>query len=539
MNVKKFRKASLLGLLLLASASTFAQHEGWHLKDKVQDGYWGISLDKAYDFLKSTNRKPQTVIVGVVDSGIDTAHVDLKNVLWVNPKEAGVNGRDDDKNGYIDDKYGWNFLGSRDGKSFVEKDSYAVARFYWQYKDKFEKADANKISKKDKAIYTDWLRARTDIQKYAKSDSELKSALIMQENFTAADEIIRKKLGKEEYSCKDLTDFSSDDKRVTNFVGILMNYCKRNNNNDITNKNVLGALSSDVEKMQFSVKPPKDYRGIVVGDNYYNFKDRFYGNTDVLVNNESGVHGTHVAGIIGAERSNGKGMDGVADHVKLLAVRAVPDGDEHDKDIALGIRYAVDNGAKVINMSFGKGYSPEKKWVDEAVKYAERKGVLLVHAAGNDAKNVDIQVNYPNPTFLNGKTAKNWITVGASGDEKTGGLVARFSNYGKQQVDVFAPGVQIYSTVPGVDTYQNLQGTSMAAPVVSGIAALLMSYYPELDAKQVKSIIEKSVVVPTEQVKTPGSGTLVQLADLSRTGGIVNAYEAVKLADSIVSKKNK
>ena len=219
-------------------------------------------------------------------------------------------------------------------------------------------------------------------------------------------------------------------------------------------------------------------------------------------------------------------------------LRAVPDGDEHDKDIALAIRYAVDNGAQVINMSFGKSFSPEKKWVDDAVKYAESKGVLLVHAAGNDAKNLDSSYNFPTPVFqTDGKRAANWITVGASGDPKAGGLTASFSNYGKKEVDVFAPGVKIYATVPGGNTYQNLQGTSMASPVVAGLAALILEYYPALSSAQVKMVIEKSSQKTTDKVRNPETGDMVNFTDLSRSGGIINAYEAVKLAATVKGER--
>jgi subtilisin family serine protease len=221
-----------------------------------------------------------------------------------------------------------------------------------------------------------------------------------------------------------------------------------------------------------------------------------------------------------------------------MAVRAVPDGDEHDKDVALAIRYAVDNGAKVINMSFGKGFSPEKSWVDDAVKYAASKGVLLVHAAGNDASNIDSVENYPNPIFKDSEgKASNWITVGASGDPKAGGLIAGFSNYGKKEVDVFAPGVKIYSTIPGGDTYGNAQGTSMASPVVAGLAAFILSYYPNLTPQQLKYVIENSASKTDLKVVGPGSDESVSLSDISVTGGIINAYEAIKLADSISSGK--
>ncbi|HMX36267.1 MAG TPA: S8 family serine peptidase, partial [Ferruginibacter sp.] len=245
------------------------------------------------------------------------------------------------------------------------------------------------------------------------------------------------------------------------------------------------------------------------------------------------MHGTHCAGIIAGVRNNGKGVDGIADNVRIMMLRAVPDGDEHDKDIALAIRYAVDNGARVINMSFGKSFSPQKQWVDEAFAYAESKNVLLVHAAGNDNKNVDSSDNFPNPDYINGGRAGNVITVGASGDPKTGGLTAYFSNYGKKGVDVFAPGMKIYSTLPGGNNYGNLQGTSFAGPIVAGIAALILEYYPNLTAKQIKHIIETSAQKPAYKVPKPGTDETVELSELCRTGAIVNAYEAVKLASTI------
>ena len=250
------------------------------------------------------------------------------------------------------------------------------------------------------------------------------------------------------------------------------------------------------------------------------------------------MHGTHCAGIIGAVRNNGKGMDGIADNVRIMAVRAVPDGDEHDKDIANAIRYAVDNGAQIISMSFGKDFSPEKEWVDDAFRYAASKNVLIVHAAGNDSKNVDTTYNFPNPFYINGKgRADNVITVGASGDLKNGGLTASFSNYGKKEVDVFAPGVNIYSTLPGGNNYGNLSGTSMACPVVAGTAALLLEYYPNLTAVQLKEAIEKSAVIPKEKVNNPETKEKVSLSDLSKTGGFLNAYEAMKYAGNMQQTK--
>ncbi|MFZ1261232.1 MAG: S8 family serine peptidase, partial [Chitinophagaceae bacterium] len=357
-----------------------------------------------------------------------------------------------------------------------------------------------------------------------------------------ADSILRKAMQKEKFTGKELGDYNPTDSEVKKAKNNLFSLMSGNDAMESTNEEFLEGfgdyVNGEEKKAEAGNTPPKTYRADVVKDNYSDFNDKFYGNNDVMVSNKSALHGTHVSGIIAASRSNGKGMDGVADNVKIMSLRAVPDGDEHDKDIALAIRYAVDNGAHVINMSFGKSFSPEKKWVDEAVKYAESKGVLMVHAAGNDAKNLDTTFNYPTPQLLDGTKPNNWITVGASGDPKAGGLTANFSNYGKNEVDVFAPGVKIYSTVPGGDTYQNLQGTSMASPVVAGLAAFILEYYPNLSAAQVKMVIEKSSQKPADKVKNPGNDEMVPLTDLSRAGGVVNAFEAIKLASTIKGERN-
>jgi len=270
----------------------------------------------------------------------------------------------------------------------------------------------------------------------------------------------------------------------------------------------------------------------IVGDNYNNPEEHYYGAADVT--GPGADHGTHVAGIIGAARNNSIGINGIADNVLLMSVRAVPNGDERDKDVANAIRYAADNGAKVINMSFGKPYSPNKKVVDEAVKYAMSKDVLLIHAAGNDGQNLDSTIFYPNRDYEDGKgTANAWIEVGASGPGDDETLVASFSNYSKTGVDVFAPGVAIYSSTPG-SKYDYHDGTSMAAPVVTGLAALIRSYYPKLKAVQVKEIILKSVTKVNHPVTIfiNGEPKQVQMTDVCNTGGVVNAYNALKLAAS-------
>ncbi len=535
------KRTSFLAIFGLSSLLLSAQKEdvpkGWHMMDKASSGFYGLSVDKAYNFVKTKKLKSNTVIVAVIDSGIDTTHEDLKAVLWKNSKEIPGNGIDDDKNGYVDDVYGWNFLGGRDGRN-VEQDSYEAARVYHKFKAKYGIKDlpVSSLTKDEQFEYAMWKRAQKEIVGDV-NPLEVLQLRRMSKTMKTGDSVIRKELNKDEYSCKDLADYTTTNSSAVNVKEILLRICKANDNNEISNHQILDELEGELNKMVASEISPKAYRSDIVKDNYSDFNDKFYGNPDVMASNKSALHGTHVAGIIAASRGNGKGMDGVADNVKIMMLRAVPDGDEHDKDIALAIRYAVDNGAQVVNMSFGKSFSPEKKWVDEAVKYAESKGVLLIHAAGNDSRNIDTTFNYPSPVSLDGNRPGNWITVGASGDPKIGGLTANFSNYGKKEVDVFAPGVKIYSTVPGGNTYQNLQGTSMASPVVAGLAAFLLGYYPALSAEQVKMVIEKSALAPADKVKDPGTDEMVPLSDLSRSGGLVNAYEAIKLASTIKGER--
>lgn len=531
------RRTLLIVTSALLNVAMFAQKndvpKGWHLMDKQENGYYGLSMDKAYEFVKSKNLKSTPVIVAVIDSGVDTLHEDLKSILWRNTNEIPGNGIDDDKNGYIDDVYGWNFLGGRDGSN-VEKDSYESARIYHRFKNKWGEKEVSEstLTATEVKEFEMWKKAKEDIIGDI-NPLDVIQARRMFKDMKAGDSVIAKDLGKDEYNCKDLADYTPSVDAAKKVKRILVTICKGNDNEEISNQMILDELEGDINKFEAADKAPKPYRNEIVKDNYNDLNDKFYGNSNVMVSKGSALHGTHVSGIIAAVRNNGLGMDGVADNVKIMSVRAVPDGDEHDKDIALAIRYAVDNGAKVVNMSFGKGLSPEKKWVDEAVKYAESKGVLLVHAAGNSHQNLDTTLNFPTPVYEDGNRATNWITVGASGDPKAGGYTASFSNYGKTEVDVFAPGVKIYSTVPGGNTYQFLQGTSMASPVVAGLAAFLLEYYPNLSPQQVKTILEKSSQNPGEKVKDPGTGEEVELSELSVSGGLVNAYEAIKLASTI------
>jgi subtilisin family serine protease len=532
----------LASVVFLYGANSFSQNpksplpKNWYLQDKESTGIYGISLDKAYDFVKGKKIASKQVLVAVIDSGIDTLHEDLKPILWTNPKEIPNNGIDDDMNGYIDDIHGWNFLGGKDGRN-VKEDSYEAARLYNKYKAKYGVAGL------DESAFTVAEKAEFDL--FKKSEQKIVGDINPMEiafmkkllpGFLKGDSVIALDLGKVEYNCTDLEKYTANNADARKTKAFLIQLCKGNGSDEITNKQIIEEFDGQIRKADAANNAPEEYRKEIVKDNEDDINDRFYGNNDVMASTP--FHGTHCSGIIAAVRNNNKGIEGIADNVRIMMVRAVPDGDEHDKDIALAIRYAVDNGAQIISMSFGKDFSPNKDWVDDAVKYAETKGVLLVHAAGNDSKNVDTADNFPSPIYKAAATkATNWITVGASGDPKNGGIAAKFSNYGKSEVDVFAPGVQIYSSIPGGNTYGNASGTSMACPVVAGTAAFILGYYPGLSAKQLKYVIEKSAQAPEEKVTIPGTEDLAPLSDISKTGGLLNAFAAIKLASTLKGER--
>ena len=508
---------------------------GWHLLDKEADGFYGVSAQKAYDFIAAKKLKSKTVVVALIDTGIDTLHEDLKSILWTNPREIPGNGIDDDKNGYVDDVHGWNFLGGKDGRN-VKEDSREEARIYYSLKAKYQGKEPEDIDPAHVAEYNTWYKAKAKIM----GDDEPNGIdfLVLKKSFNGlqrSDSILKVALTKEIYTGKELEAYMAKTDIVRRAKNSLLSLMKLNNQVEETNKDFMDGFEeyvTDEERKEAARNnAPQNFRALIVQDDESNVNDRNYGNNDIMASYS--MHGTHCAGIIGAVRNNGKGMDGIADNVRIMVLRAVPEGDEHDKDIANAIRYAVDNGAQIISMSFGKDFSPNKQWVDDAFRYAESKNVLLVKASGNDGENIDVKESYPSTTYLNGKDrAGNVITVGASGDPKNGGLMAYFSNYGQREVDVFAPGVKIYSTMPG-NNYGNQGGTSMACPLVAGIAALTLEYFPTLTAKQLKYIIEKSAQLPPYKVIKPGTDEMVNLSDICKSGGIVNAYEAVKLAATL------
>ncbi|MFM1963467.1 MAG: hypothetical protein RLZZ172_2312 [Bacteroidota bacterium] len=525
---------------VIGQSAVAVKGKDWHLGDINDNKVYGISLEKAYEEIIKGKTPKKKILVAVIDSGIDTLHEDLKPVIWTNRNEIAGNGIDDDKNGYVDDIHGWNFIGGKDGSN-VGKDSYEGARIYYKFKSKYDTiADGGKYLSGDELNnYKIYSKAKYQLEFQAKEAAMY--VLILKDivaKIPGADSILQIAMGKKQYTGDELQNFKSDEIAVTKAKSVMLGFFQQTrqmeNNNNALIADLIQFYQGEKAKVDAVEKEPRAYRAEVVKDNYNDPEDKYYGNNDVMGTDAS--HGTHVAGIIGAVRNNGKGINGIADFVEILPIRAIPDGDEHDKDVANAVRYAVDNGAWVINMSFGKSFSPEKKWVDDAMRYAERKGVLLIHAAGNDNKNIDFEDNFPsmNENYDTTRAFSNWISVGASG-AKEDELIASFSNFGKREVHVFAPGVKIYSTLPGGNTYGDMDGTSMASPVVAGLSALLLSYFPELSAVQIKDVILKSVYKPAGNKYTkPGTeDELVGVDQLSATGGIVNAYQAFRLASTI------
>jgi len=525
----RIRPAFLALSLALTGPVAFAQSGDddapgdWFLHDAQTGRYPGVSVDRAYAELIGTRRPARTVVVAVIDGGVDVRHPALQGRLWTNPDEVPNNGVDDDRNGYVDDVHGWNFLGGPDGRS-VDAATYEVTREYVRLKPKYEGKTEDQIT--DRAEFAYFQRVRSEVlQKRAEAQQQLPVVQQMHQAATGAVGKVRVGLGLAQDA--DLTDADVDRYAPSTPEGrqakqILLQL----RGFGITYRDLTEYLHQLEGQVAYGYNPDADERS-VVGDDPNDLSQRHYGNNDVIGPDAS--HGTHVAGIIAAIRQ-GYGARGVAEGVQIMAVRAVPNGDERDKDVANAIRYAADNGAHIINMSFGKSYSPQKRAVDEAVRYAEAKGVLIVHAAGNSGEDVDTADNFPRAVYSDGQRAANWLEVGASGWTDGAELAADFSNYGAKSVDVFAPGVDIGSTLPN-GRYGELDGTSMAAPVVSGVAALVWSFYPDLTAAQLRDVLVSTARrYPNQTVTRPGSEDRVPFASLSVTGGIVDAYAALQRA---------
>ncbi|MGI4863257.1 MAG: S8 family peptidase [Janthinobacterium lividum] len=511
----------------------------WYLRDPQQDKTPGVGATRTYtELLKG--RVPTAVVVAVIDSGIDTAHVDLKSVLWRNPREIPGNGIDDDKNGYIDDVHGWNFLGGKDGRN-ISVETLEVTRVVAKLSPRFAGKTAAQIKPADKTDYAMYVKAKKAYDAKRKELTEqVQQAEQVSAPLTELSTALKEKLGKEKLDTATMRQVANSlpDPELKGMVTVL--YQDMRNNGIPDTDALLSALQSELkdqrDQLDYSLNTKFNARADIVKDNPDDLTQRYYGNADVT--GPDALHGTHVAGIIAAVRDNNLGVQGIAGSpVRVMSVRAVPNGDERDKDVANAIRYAVDNGAQIINMSFGKEFSPQRPAVEAAYKYAEAKGVLLVHAAGNEDDNLDVVPHYPAAFYLNGAVPTNLLTVGASGPTDDENLPASFSNYSKRQVDVFAPGVGIFSTLPG-SKYGSESGTSMASPVTAGVAAVLKSYFPNLTAAELKRIIRQSAQVHHTQVLVPGEGgKKADFATLSATGGVVDLYAAVQLALQLEAAK--
>lgn len=535
--MKKLFVSALVLSALIFNAQT-KRPDNWFNLDPVNDKVNGVSTERTYKELLK-DKKSTTIIVGVIDSGVDYNHEDLKNVMWTNPGEIPGNNIDDDKNGYVDDIHGWNFIGGKDGRN-VDADNLEMTRLLRKLKPKYEgKVESDFSTKQEKEEYKLYLAVKED---YAKTKDKFEGSYnqlkFLSEGLVNLNTKLKDELKVEKVTLADLAKFNATEKTDKQMKLIGSNILKSGQAENLDE--AITAINEGFEQMrkyvEYSLNLEFDPRNIV-GDDYNNSAERYYGNADCMGPNS--FHGTHVAGIIAAQRGNGLGMDGIGANVRIMAVRCVPDGDERDKDVANGIRYAVDNGAKIINMSFGKQYSWDKKAVDDAVKYAESKGVLLIHAAGNDGENIDEVTHYPCKKYETKGEAPNFMDIGALNWQDGDKLVASFSNYGKKTVDLYSPGVDIYSTTPK-NEYKDASGTSMAAPVTAGVAAVLKSYYPDLSPEQIKKILMKSSIKTNKSLKVIKPGTkdeLVKFDKLSRTGGMVNLYEAVKMAEKFSKTK--
>ncbi len=575
-------KLACLSLLFLLNGHIYAQDKNiklppnWFNLDLIQDGYFGISTEKAYAELLKSKQPKKKVVVAVIDGGTDIKHQDLKDVLWTNRKEIPGNGVDDDGNGYIDDVHGWNFIGSKNGN--LAYDNLELVRIKRKLEPKYRSVIRTTVlDSAEREEYNLYRRVVSDFgKKFDEASSAFPIYIAIKKVMDSVAHVNNKKLP----SLEDIDNYKADDEMEEQIKKIIRKASKDEGGIDKFYESIVKGNKELEQMLKYNLNERYDERASLVADDYANSNERIYGNNDVT--GPDADHGTHVSGIIGANRQNDIGIKGVANHVEIMSIRVVPQGDERDKDVANGIRYAVDNGASIINMSFGKGYKWDKKVVDEAIKYAEEKGVLLVHAAGNDNKNIDIEENFPTkyydspeaeayvkknkkevkplvaPQPLNRNSgigprkdpfagpapldtakyqlpqAKNWLTVGASAYKDDADLKASFSNYGKYNVDVYAPGFMINSTTPN-SKYEEFDGTSMAAPVVSGLAALILSYYPDLTAVDLKRIIMQSVVKVNRKVKNKNDKdetVRVSFSDLCVSGGIVNAYNALKLAET-------
>lgn len=510
-------------------------YHNWYNMDAKQDKIHGVSVNRSYKELLTTKQSKKTVVVAVIDSGTDINHEDLQGKIWVNTKEIPGNGIDDDNNGYVDDIHGWGFLGNAAGEN-IQYETYEFVRVLRKFGPVFENVRSVKeVPESQHAAYKTYLLSKKSYEEELVNRRKEKENLDRFSNVLAnVQAILGRHLGKDTFTVEELKSIRSTDENVMN----ARNWMVTKYGQGFTMETFKKIRERNDVFLQQHLNLDFNPRAIT-GDNPEDINDKNYGNNNVT--GPRADHGTPVAGIIAGIRGNNTGIEGIAENVQIMVLRAVPSGDEYDKDIALAIRYAVDNGAHIINMSFGKAFSPQKSFVDDAVKYAEQHNVLLVHAAGNDGKNIDNTDNFPTKQLLDGTRASNWIEVGAVSMNADKEFSAVFSNYGKKNVDLFAPGVDIVSLAPE-NMYDKMDGTSFASPVVSGVAALVWSYYPELTASELKDVLMRSSTkYPKLKVYYPNTDSpkkkKTRFSELSNAGGVVNAYEALLLAEKLVQEK--
>jgi subtilisin family serine protease len=521
------------------------RNQNWHWKDFEKDSLHGVSLQKAYQRLSTYAIIPSPIIVAVIDGGIDTNQLDLKKLLWNNPKEIPNNKIDDDQNGYLDDVHGWNFLGGKDGRN-INKTDAEKTRIYHQLKNKFENKviDTQHLDPFQKKQYATWQEVSKEMEFSAEEATNLQYFKMAANALKKIGANIIKDMGDSNFTTNQLEPYQPLGRiafeakvsflRTVRILGIDKTTPFQEIIQDLNEYIESKEKASNAKEVTMS-----NIREDIVKDEYNNFLDRYYGNNDVTGPNAR--HGTHVAGLVASFPDSSWSTDHLYPPLKIMAIRAIPDGDEYDKDVALAIRYAVDNGAKIINMSFGKSYSPQQIWVDSAIRYAASKDVLIIHSAGNEYYNLEEKNVFPNPYSSQlDDTAKNVLTVAASSDESIGeSILTDFSNYGPRIVDVLAPGYKIYSTLPGKHNHGYLNGTSMAGPIVSNIAALIRSYFPSLSALEVKDIIMQSVWTPNDKemiFAIPQRDSSKTLAAIAKSGGIVNAAKAIEMAKIMSSQ---
>lgn len=520
--------------------------QNWHWKDYASDSVHGISLHKAYTIIATLPQKPSPIIIAVIDGGIDTNHRALKNLLWKNVREIPNNKIDDDHNGYVDDYNGWNFLGGKDGRN-INKASDEKSRIYHRFKSQYENknVDTLTLTPLEKNSYLIWKQTENEIQF---SDNDLANLEYIKMAASALKKmgtLLLREISDSNFTAVQLESFQPIG-RVTleTKMAYLRTIKALGVDNESTYPEIINDLTEYIEGKEKAATAkdiaPNPIREDIIKDVYSNFSDKYYGNNDITGPNAR--HGTHVAGLVASIPDSSWNVRNLYPDIRIMGIRTIPDGDEYDKDVALAIRYAVDNGAKIINMSFGKSYSPEQAWVDSAIRYAEKKDVLLIHAAGNEYYDLNTKLVYPSPMAPSFKDiAKNIITVAASSDPSfSTSLLTDFSNYGPSVVDLISPGDKIYSTLPGVNNYGFMRGTSMASPIVSHVAAMIRSYFPNLTAIEVKEILLRSAWTPSDHSTSfivPQRDQRKTLKEISAGGGILNAANAIEMAKKYVPAK--